>query len=57
MIFCLGPLSPYLHLSNLFSFSIPDNQRFIKSLTLGESHFIAILGNGSFMVAGSNEYG
>jgi alpha-tubulin suppressor-like RCC1 family protein len=34
----------------------PD-ERFIKKIAIGESHFLALLGNGQLLGAGRNDYG
>ena len=58
MIHCYGPMSEYLHLHNIPpEIKIQDSQRYISKLSLGDGHFIALLGDGSLMGVGSNKFG
>eukprot|EP00349_Pseudokeronopsis_sp_Brazil_P008528 CAMPEP_0202956092 /NCGR_PEP_ID=MMETSP1396-20130829/649_1 /ASSEMBLY_ACC=CAM_ASM_000872 /TAXON_ID= /ORGANISM="Pseudokeronopsis sp., Strain Brazil" /LENGTH=82 /DNA_ID=CAMNT_0049672969 /DNA_START=182 /DNA_END=430 /DNA_ORIENTATION=- len=36
--------------------NIRESDRYIKHMAVGENHFVAVLGSGEVMGAGSNEY-
>ena len=56
LLFCYGPMSSLLHLSKL-SKMIPDEMRYVRKVSVGESHCLFQMGDCSLWGVGSNEHG